>query len=124
MNELSFKEKLSGAKSGTTKKCPFCAEEIQSEAIKCKHCGSLLDQASGNQLKPNSKKDRHVAVSNPKVGKDKMIYGIIFLVIGFPVLLGGIGDESVGTTVFGSILTGTGLILVLVGKFQHWYHWK
>jgi predicted nucleic acid-binding Zn ribbon protein len=32
------------------KKCPFCVEEIQDDAIKCKHCGEFLVAANDRHL--------------------------------------------------------------------------
>lgn len=39
------KEQMASAigEYGDLKKCPFCAEPVRKEAIKCKHCGSELE---------------------------------------------------------------------------------
>lgn len=39
---------------GDTKECPFCAETIKAKAVKCKHCGSMLNENEPVSLSKSS----------------------------------------------------------------------
>lgn len=45
VRDVNLSEQATG-----TRTCPFCAEEIKSAAIKCKHCGERLDSAEAEAV--------------------------------------------------------------------------
>ncbi len=58
INELQQKimKQEENIKNETTKKCPFCCEEIDIKAVRCPHCTSdLAQQKEKNVLRVKSK---------------------------------------------------------------------
>ena len=103
--------------SEKTKKCPFCKEEILEGAIKCKHCGSMLDGSSQEKKVVVSGADPFAELHTPIKGKTKgkltfigklgIGVGILFMLGGF-ITMGSAGPDYEIQNSFFIVLIGLG----------------
>jgi hypothetical protein len=100
------------------KRCPMCAEEVLAAAVKCKHCGSIIETAKPSDSLPS----RPARSSTAKVGL--IFFGLLG---GAVVLLGVLGlvSDGVGTfTALWNIAVGAGLLWILLQlrRGRDWAH--
>ena len=82
-----------------TKRCPYCAEEIRAEAVKCRHCGSIVEGYALTRTWYRARRGKRFAGVCAGLARE---FGISVTIVRLAFVLG---------TVFGG---GTGTVIYLV----------
>jgi TM2 domain-containing membrane protein YozV/predicted nucleic acid-binding Zn ribbon protein len=99
-----------------TKRCPFCAEEIHSDAIKCKHCGEILDA----DLRESRNKMAQPTFIVPQQNIRKWSPGVAALITLFIPGAGHLYKGNVGAGILWFIAALFGYIMFIIpGIFIH-----
>jgi hypothetical protein len=109
--------------------CKKCGKELDEDSAFCSYCGvpltaklsplpQIQDAVGGYRLPeivpPGD-------ISNPRTGKNLMLYGLCIFVISSLVACSGSGETVAGIGITGAVI---GLGTMIVGKMQHWYDWE
>ena len=82
----------------TVKRCPYCAEEIRAEAIKCRHCGSMV-QGRTPLTRPWHRDTRHKMIAGVCAGL-ALEFGISVTIVRLAFVLGALVGGGMGLIIY------------------------